>query len=103
MKFELSYKYSELDKEPQFGLLIEANAGYENYVRWVWYYLGAHIGTNRQFELYPYSLHSFNYDAIKPKTIKDYKYQNDAKRQAMLIHNAIKRTMLNVPRSKRKK
>lgn len=81
MAFTVTYKYSVLDKEPQFGIVSSLTPHHETYVRWVWFYLGAHFGENKP-RLYPFELN----DATNAKT---YKYCNDAKRQAKLIINHI--------------
>lgn len=88
MTIELSYRYSALDKSHCFGLVFNDSDLYETYIRWVWFYLGQHL-INRpdDLRLYPY-----NYQG---KIIKDYKFCNDAKRQALLLGNAIKKIMLN--------
>jgi hypothetical protein len=62
--------------------------GYEIYIRWVWYYLGQElIHEPDNLRLYPYNENG--------KALKKYKYCNDAKRQAILLGNAIKKTIKN--------
>jgi hypothetical protein len=88
MTVELSYRYSGLDKTHCFGLVFNATAGYEIYIRWVWYYLGQQlIKEPGNLRLYPYNENG--------KALKKYKYCNDAKRQAILLGNAIKKTIKN--------
>lgn len=84
MTVEISYKYSDLDKEPQFGLVFKDTFHCEDYIRWVWFYLGGLLD-RKGYTIYPYHFSS--------KIIKKYKYCNNAKRQAMLISNAIKRKL----------
>jgi hypothetical protein len=76
MKIELSYDYSFLDKERQFG--IEIYGLDETYSRWIFYYLGCRFG--QRINLYPYHI---------GKTVKNYKYCNNAIRQANLIADRI--------------
>ena len=85
---ELSYRYSNLDKSHCFGIVFVSQQSYcEIYIRWVWYYLGKElISKPKDVIIYP-----FNYES---KVIKKYKYCNDAKRQAVLLANAIKKQLL---------
>jgi len=86
MTIELSYRYSELDKIFCFGLVFNDHQNSETYIRWVWFYLGQElIKVPNNFRLYPY-----NYDS---KVLKNYKYLNDAKRQAIVLANAMKRKL----------
>ena len=82
---ELTYEYSELDKEHQFGIFVDDPFGRENYVRWVYYYLGVNLGPNG-ITFYPYRLDS-------GKVINKYKFCNDAERQAKYIVKAIHRQL----------
>jgi hypothetical protein len=77
MKIELSYEYSELDKEPQFGLVIESVQ--EDYARWIYFYLGRHLGI-KEPAIFTYKIGEVLYD---------YKYLNDAEKQGLLIANKI--------------
>jgi len=77
MKIELSYKYSELDKQHQFGLVIDGVQ--ENYSRWVYFYLGKHLGI-KEPSIFPYKVGEVLYD---------YKYLNNAEKQGSLIANKI--------------
>lgn len=79
MKILLSYKYSELDKRPEWGIEIIDGENYEIYVRWIWWYLG-----KANISVYPYSVGSI---------VKEYKYCNDAKKQAQYIINRINKTL----------
>lgn len=84
MTIELSYRYSDLDKTFCFGLVFNDHQNSENYIRWVWFYLGQElIKAPDNFRLHPY-----NYDS---KVLKNYKYLNDAKRQAIVLAKAMKR------------
>jgi len=86
MTIELSYRYSKLDKTHCFGLVFNATENYETYIRWVWYYLGQQLVKKpRNVRIYP-----FNYNG---KVLKNYKFCNDAQRQAVLLSNAIKRRL----------
>jgi hypothetical protein len=76
IKIELSYQYSDLDKEKQYGIVIEGLN--EDYSRWIFYFLGCRFG--QRINLYPFKI---------GKTVKDYKYCSDAERQANLIANKI--------------
>ena len=83
MTIQLSYKYSDLDEDHQFGLeFIGATKYDEIYIRWVYFYLGLH--TTKKPSLYPF----------KNGTLyKTYKHCNDAERQAKLILNAINKQL----------
>jgi hypothetical protein len=86
MKIELSYKYSQLDKEPQFGLMCEAESIWdEAYIRWIYFYLGEFFGGKRP-RIYPFTIN-------EGRILKNYKMCNDAKRQARLIFNKINKTL----------
>lgn len=81
MKVRLTYKYSELDKEHQFGLTFtEYSEVYEMYVRWIYFHLGRLLG-NDKITIYQFD---------SGKVVKEYKYCNDAERQASLVFNKIK-------------
>ena len=83
MTINLSYKYSDLDKQHQFGLDFTNFHFGETYIRWVWYYFGQEmINKKGNVIIYPYI-------ASKSKIYKRYKYCNDAKRQAALLRRAI--------------
>jgi hypothetical protein len=82
--YTITYVYSNLDKEPQFGL--ETNNENEVYNRWVYFYLGELFGGNKP-TIYQFELTEMVFrQKIRKKT---YKYCNDAKRQAKLIYNYI--------------
>lgn len=86
MIVELTYSYSKLDKVHQFGIEFKDENPYmQNYIRWVFYYLGAFYGENRP-SIYPFSLNN-----VKP--FKKYKFCNDSKRQARLVVNAINKKL----------
>lgn len=84
MEISVSYKYSELDKRQEFGIEILEVKGWDQYINWVYFYLGAHF---------------IEYSAIHPykvgKVIKVYKNCNDARRQAKLIINKIEKIKQN--------
>ena len=88
LSIELSYRYSHLDKTHCFGIVFNnQNTMCEVYLRWVWFHLGQQlIDKPKDVTIYP-----FNYES---KVIKKYKYCNDAKRQAVLLANAIKKQLL---------
>lgn len=73
MKIEISHKYSNLDRELQFGLVIEGTN--EIYIRWVYFYMGKYWNSEA---LHPYPFHV-------NKVKKRYKGCNDAERQAKMI------------------
>ena len=81
MTIQLTYKYSDLDEENQFGLQFFDIEHCETYIRWVYFYLGHFMG-GEYIRLYPFA---------SGKVVKNYKFCNDAKRQATLIFNAIKK------------
>lgn len=86
MTIELSYRYSELDNAYCFGIFFNYPENYETYVRWIWYYLGQElIKVPKNFRLYPFRSNN--------KVLKNYKHLNDAKRQAVILANAIKRRL----------
>jgi hypothetical protein len=87
MKFELSHQYSDLDRVHQFGLVITGinHVSDEIYVRWVFYYLGALFGITRHFRLYPFSSGNIQ---------KEYKFCNNAERQARMIYTRIQKNLL---------
>lgn len=83
MEIELTYKLSHLDNEKQFGIkIINEREVHQVYIRWVFYYLGVYLGIKDKFRLYPFSLKS---DVFKGKVLYQYKYCNDAQRQAKMI------------------
>jgi len=83
MEIELTYRFSELDKEHQFGIVILNQRDFtENYFRWMWFYMGVYLGEKRP-AIYPYSIGKETY--FKGKNLKKYKYCNDANRQAKLL------------------
>ena len=89
MTIKLSYHYSDLDKEECFGIEVNDFKGWETYVNWFWYQLGKElIEVDKEFTIYPYIT-----DWNKPKILKEYKNCNDAKRQALLIANKIKKQL----------
>lgn len=90
MKIEIYHKYSELDKEPQFGIEIidEANQC-DAYINWIWFYLGVYLGKNRP-TIYPYKPWNWN------RKSKSYKNLNNAERQARLIANYIKSKTIKI-------
>ncbi len=95
MKVKLSYRYSELDKEHQFGVTLEENnkEHYQNMYQWLWFYLGAYLGKDRKVRIYPFAL---------DKTLKGYNY-NDAKKIAGWICNRIEKKVKNKPKMFRRK
>jgi len=91
MEIEVSYRYSKLDNEKQFGIkILDEREIHQVYIRWVYYYLGAFLGIKSGIRIYPFSLKD---DVFKGKVLKKYKYCNDAKRQAKLIFNKIIKTL----------
>lgn len=88
MTIKLSYIYGDLDKTYCFGVVFNDAEGEEIYIRWLWYYLGQELMcVPDNFRLYPYNLGG--------KILKNYKYCNNAKRQASLLADAIKRKLFN--------
>ena len=88
MQIRLTYSFSLLDNEHQFGIEFIDDQPYHNlYIRWVFFYLGMYL-EKKKIPIYPYS--------IGIKTFKQYKNCNDAKRQAMLIVNAINKKLKSV-------
>jgi hypothetical protein len=86
MIIELTYKYSELDKDKQFGIVFHnVYPPQENYVRWVYYYLGLMIGEKKP-SIYPFAMRG-------AKIKKEYKYCADAERQAKLLTNCINKLL----------
>lgn len=83
MVIELSYRYSDLDKRQEFGLVTEGHN--ETYIRWLWFFLGTYLGPYSGFQLYPFS----QTGAWKGRVLKSYKYHTDARKQALLIANRI--------------
>ena len=93
MKIELSYiYYSLVDTQHQFGLVTEVEDPYhdEDYIRWVWYHLGAILGSHTQFILHPLSV---KYLGDKGKILRSYMDCNDAEKQARQIANKIFKTI----------
>lgn len=85
MTVEIYYKYSELDKEPQFGLVIlDENYTHKHYVNCIWYYLGYFLEGKNKPAIYPFV--PWGWEGVKPKIYKDC---NNAERQAKLIANYI--------------
>lgn len=84
MEISVSYKYSELDKRQEFGIEILEVKGWEQYINWVYFYLGAYFKNHPH--IYPYKV---------GKVIKVYKNCNDARRQAQLIVNKIEKIITN--------
>lgn len=85
MRIEISYNYSKLDSCHQFGIEFFNidSSFYQQYSRWIYYYLGALIEDGKGYRIHPYN--------INHKGIKKYKYCNDARRQAKTIFNYISR------------
>lgn len=83
MTVELYYKYSVLEKRKEFGIVFTDDRFYEQYIRWVWFYLGHHGMKN--VSIYPYNIHRVE----SKNPYKVYKNCNDAERQAKQIVNAI--------------
>jgi hypothetical protein len=83
MSIELSYKWSDLDKKHCFGLDFTNLPFGETYIRWVWYHLGQLMIAKKQNVLI------LPYKPGNSKVYKNYKYCNDARRQAALLANAI--------------
>jgi hypothetical protein len=84
MKIELSYIWSDLDNEHQFGLVSEDVPTVYN--QWVWFYLGVFLGMEHKYVLYPFSMLG---NWRQGKILKSYKLHTDAERQARLIANRI--------------
>jgi len=82
LEIKLYIKYSELDKEMQFGLEFENAENYTGYIRWIYFHMGKYLGLNKD-TIYPFKLDS-------AKIIK-YKYCNDAIRQAKMIVHQIQK------------
>lgn len=83
MTFELSYRYSHLDNEHQFGIVVNNNTD-EVYVRWIFFHLGA-FKKLHEITIYPFSL----VKDFKGKVLREYKFCNDAERQAKMIAKRI--------------
>lgn len=89
MEIQLTYRYSHLDKEKQIGILFKDGAeNYTTYNNWVWFHLGSMIG-DLNCNIYPYSLIGFK----GGKIVYTYKYCNDAKRQAEMLANKIRKVL----------
>lgn len=93
MTIELTYRYSDLDKRHEFGLITEGDN--EICIRWIWYYLGVYLGADCKYKLYPFSM----VDAFGGKVLKSYKYSHSADQQAKLIANRINK-IINPRRNK---
>ena len=78
---EISFKFSELDNENKFGIVLNSSEGFKDYDRWIYFYLGEYFAGTKP-KIYPFKV---------GKIVKEYKYCNDAKRQAKLIFNAIQK------------
>jgi hypothetical protein len=89
--YEITYKYSDLDKEHQFGISFAKDLqNWTTYNQWVWFYLGE-LFAGKKPRFYGCSLQ--NLGIGKVKILKTYQYCNDAKRQAKLIHGCIIRKL----------
>jgi len=86
--YEITYKYSDLDKEHQFG--IEQIGNMPIYNSWVWFYLVELFAGNKP-RIFPYKLMAHGFEKVK--ILKTYKFANDAKQQAKLIHGCIIRKL----------
>jgi hypothetical protein len=83
MTIKLTYLKTGVDKVPQFGITFKEDDNYKAYIRWVYFYLGIYLGRkNSTYFLYPFDLNG--------RVLKEYKFCNDAERQAKLIANKIK-------------
>jgi hypothetical protein len=80
MKVEITYQWSELDKNHQFGISLKEGENNIHY-NWAWYYLGKFMADikPKNIAIYPYSV---------GKQIASYKY-HDANKIALLIRNKI--------------
>lgn len=83
MKIELSHKKTPTGIH-EFGIEFIASQN-ENYVRWVWYYLGAYLGPDfnvvkKKHLIIPYQV---------GKVVKKYRFVNNASRQAKTLSKAI--------------
>lgn len=88
--YEVTYKYSDLEKEPQFGIRFTDDLQKLNtYNQWVWFYLGE-LFEGKKPKIYPYKLQAYGFENVETKT---YKNCYDAKRQAKLIHGCITRQL----------
>jgi|688.fasta_scaffold368256_5 hypothetical protein len=86
--YEITYKYSDLDKEHQFGIEQIRNAPIYN--AWVWFYLGELFAGSKP-QIYPYKLMAHGFEKVK--ILKAYQFANNAKKQAQLIHGCIIRKL----------
>ena len=100
MKVLLTYRYSDLDKQHQYGLML-IEGGQTQYL-WLWFHLGQQIPTfyHERFELLPYSVLNIHSATGKGKIIKEYS-QDDTVRLAVLIATKInKHLTLQKPKDK---
>ena len=87
---KLSYHYSTLDKTHEFGLETDDLGRTTAYINWFWFYLGnelAGLGINEKpwrVSLYPFA---------QGKVIAEYKFCNDARRQAIMVAGRIKKKL----------
>jgi len=92
MTIEISYRFSELDKEHHFFIRTKPTdqtniyAWETQYINWIWYYMGKANVKTKSVRIYPFSDHN------KSK-IKSYKFCNDAQRQARLLVEFINRNL----------
>ena len=84
MKVLLTYRYSSLDNEHQYGLML--TDGSPTQYLWLWFYLGQKFPVNyrKDFALLPYSVLNIHSATGKGKVIKEYSV-NGAARLAALI------------------
>jgi hypothetical protein len=84
MKIILTYEYSHLDNNHQFGLEFKDAEYCDVYIYWIWFYLGSLLSeiVNHGHDIRLYPFESGN-------VIKEYKFCNNAERQAKLIANRI--------------
>ena len=99
MKAEVTYRYNELDKQHEFGLLFFFE-GYAHlaYINWIWFHMGSRMyevktdmkRDKNEFIIYPYSLKTFT----GSKIIGKYNFNEKSERLANLISNKIIKTLL---------
>jgi len=80
LQIDVYHRYSELDKEHQFGLVFRNEENHATYIRWIYFYLGKFLKDDIPF-----------YHFAVGRKIKTYQYCNDAIKQARLIYSLIKK------------
>lgn len=87
---KLSYQYSDLDHTHEFGLETDTLGVSNAYIKWFWFYLGkelAGLGINEKplkVSLYPFA---------QGKVIAEYKFCNDARKQAIMVAGRMKKKL----------